>query len=265
VYLERPWFSSGVGELLGVVLWPDWHHEPPAPLQSFVSRWGRDPIWAAPPTPAGPSAEHFPRATGAASGLTLEELVTTDGDSRVSVVGHAVEYDEARGLWFCDIEIDAGDAYTPFVRLALARWQPHSLAGVEISRVVLAEYAQLAPERSVTLVRGPAGAGTVDVSVMGRTFDVGPGGDRGSATEVVVEERLPGTEGELGWSETDDPGVTVTAGPLDGPETLRWTGQVRVPPNHAPGLYRLVVREYELFEPAHGATRRLVFAETLEL
>lgn len=265
VYLDRPWFSSGVGELLGVVLWPDWHHDPPEPMLSFVSRWGRDPIWAAPSTPAGPSAEHFPRATGAASGLALEELVNTDDDPRVSVVGHTVEYDEERGLWFCDIEIDAGDAYTPFVRLALARWQPHSLAGVEISRVVMAEYAQLAPERSVTLVRGPAGAGTVDVSVMGRTFDTGPGGDRGSATEVAVEERLPGTHGELGWSKTDDPSVTVTAGPVDGHETLRWTGQVRVPPNHAPGLYRLVVREYELFEPAHGATRRLVFAETLVL
>lgn len=263
VYLERPWFSSGVGELLGVVLWPDWHNDPPEQMMSFVSRWGRDPIWAAPPTPAGPSAEHFPRATDAASGLALEELVNTDDDSRVSVVGHAVEYDEERGLWFCDIEVDAGEAYTPFVRLALVRWQPHSLAGVEISRVVVAEYAQLAPERSVTFVRGPAGAGTVDVSVIGRTFDFGPAGDRGSVTEVSVEERLPGTDGEFGWSTTDDPGVTVTAGPLAGPATLRWTGQVRVPPDHAPETYRLVVREFELFEPAHGAARRLVFAETL--
>jgi hypothetical protein len=280
VYLDRPWYSSGADEQLGVVLWPDWANEPPEEMLSFVSRWGRDPIWAAPATPAGPSAEHFPLASGAASGLALEELANTGSDRRVGVVGHVPEYDAARKLWFCDIEIDAGDAYTPFVRLALARFQPHSLKGVELSRVVMAEYAQLAPERSVTIVRNPADAGTVDLSVTGRTFDAGPGGDRGSVTEVTVERRLedtigePGsrledTTGELGWTEAVEPGVTVTAGPVDVHETLRWTGQVRVPPGHPPGIYRVAVREYERFEPSPGAAadaaRRLVFAETVEI
>src|SRR4029077_14160854 len=48
LYMERPWFSSGAGELLGVVLRPakyapltaDWRT-----LRKFVSEWGMDPLW----------------------------------------------------------------------------------------------------------------------------------------------------------------------------------------------------------------------------
>jgi hypothetical protein len=43
------------------------------------------------------------------------------------VAGHAVSFDAERQLWFCDIDIDMGDAYYPFIRLALARFHPKSL------------------------------------------------------------------------------------------------------------------------------------------
>lgn len=51
---------------------------------------------------------------------------------------HDVTDDPERGLWFCDIEIDTGAAYWPFVRLALARYQPCSTEGAHLSEVVLA-------------------------------------------------------------------------------------------------------------------------------
>jgi hypothetical protein len=48
VYLERPWFSSGVGELLGVLL----RTEDVDPLSDlaeamkpYTSQWGNDPVW----------------------------------------------------------------------------------------------------------------------------------------------------------------------------------------------------------------------------
>jgi hypothetical protein len=52
-----------------------------------------------------------------------------------------------RQLWYADIEIDAGPSYLPFVRLALVRYQPTSLPDAHLSRVVLAEFVQLTPDR----------------------------------------------------------------------------------------------------------------------
>jgi hypothetical protein len=38
--------------------------------------------------------------------------------------------------------------YAPFVRLALVRYQPHALVASKVSRVVLADFAQLTPDRA---------------------------------------------------------------------------------------------------------------------
>ena len=45
-----------------------------------------------------------------------------------------VAFDADRGLWYCDIEIDTEAAYGPFVRLALVRYQPHSIPDAHLSR-----------------------------------------------------------------------------------------------------------------------------------
>ena len=37
------------------------------------------------------------------------------------------EFDQVRKLWYCDLQLDAGTSYFPFVKLALARYQPHSI------------------------------------------------------------------------------------------------------------------------------------------
>jgi hypothetical protein len=41
--------------------------------------------------------------------------------------------------------MDPGNAYFPFVRLALARFQPDSIPDAHLSRVILAEFIQLVP------------------------------------------------------------------------------------------------------------------------
>jgi hypothetical protein len=274
VYLDRPWFSSGVGEQLGVVLWPDPKTGPPEEVLGLVSRWGRDPIWSAPTKFRTPSPASFRLATGTPPQLLrLEER-----DVEVTVAGHDVAYDPARKLWFCDIEIDAGDSYTPFVRLALARWQPHSVTGVELSGVVLAEYAQLAPERAVTVVHDRADPTRVTVSVTGRTYrDVGapvsllPAGQLGSVVRVRVERRVPGTRGPVGWVDAmGDTGVKVDPDEFAFDEKLRWRGRLRIPADRDRGRYRVAVREHERFAADDGAggfqeADRLVFAETVEL
>ncbi len=63
--------------------------------------------------------------------------------------------DDERRLWFCDIGVNPGAAYWPFVRLALGRHQPCSTEGAHLSEVVLADVMQLAADRSL-VVRGAA-------------------------------------------------------------------------------------------------------------
>jgi len=50
----------------------------------------------------------------------------------VAVAGHTVSYDQDRSLWYSDIQFDwstkSGTSYFPFVRLALARYQPEVMS-----------------------------------------------------------------------------------------------------------------------------------------
>ena len=50
IYLERPWYSSGEGELVGVLLAPG--GDDSRGCSGLVSQWGADPVWvSAPVTP----------------------------------------------------------------------------------------------------------------------------------------------------------------------------------------------------------------------
>lgn len=59
-----------------------------------------------------------------------------DASGPIEVAPHDVFFDDVRQLWYCDIEIDHGRSYWPFVRLALARYQPASDSGAHLSDVV---------------------------------------------------------------------------------------------------------------------------------
>src|SRR5262249_47037001 len=100
VYIGRPWFSSGAGELLGVVLLPCG----PVPLeqQAYYTSVGRDPIWSSRPINALGTAD-FPLAVDARGSLSLEETGLS-----TSVAGHEVQFDPERKLWFCDIQLAPG-------------------------------------------------------------------------------------------------------------------------------------------------------------
>jgi len=198
VYLERPWYSSGEGELLGVVLTGSAPTTPTEslttgvvstsrstrrearsgpvhigglqilaqgmgsdnPVRLLTTQCGMDPVWksAATPTRLGPG--HFPRAVSSQNGLTFAEA---DGVYAL-VAGHEVHFDEDRGLWYSDIVVDLGQSYFPFIRLALARYQPASIADAHLSRVVLADFMQPAPDRTAAVMRQTASEIRVMVS-----------------------------------------------------------------------------------------------------
>ncbi|MCO5296337.1 MAG: hypothetical protein M9921_05710 [Fimbriimonadaceae bacterium] len=205
IYLRRPWFSSGNGERLAIVL-PSGAYEgakapagmPNAAEYPYVTLFGADPTNKSGNVHARPLSNHFPGAAPAGKYLKLEENPALN----VGAVSVPVQFDAERQLWFADVQIDAGNAaYMPFVRLALARYQEFSVPGLELSRVAVADFMQLAPDRSATVTYLSdtrfkvvvSGVGTADGSPPGRvivgTVEVSPGTYDGKAV----------TDEETGW------------------------------------------------------------------
>lgn len=174
------------------------------------------------------------------------------------LAAYAPHYDAARRLWYCDIDIDAGASYFPFVRLALARYQPYSIGGAHLSKVVLADFAQVVPHRSTTVrsdrrndrvlvtVRGVAAAN----DIVDRLYR--PNGNDPASIEdcrlvvATVERTRRGGAAELGWQPTGSRTVLGVGG-LDGSEAW-WSGRVRMPSPERRFDYRIAVEEHELYE-----------------
>ena len=259
IYLSRPWHSSGQGELLGVVLWQA-SQPPPDDIarekyKEFFTQWGLDPIWQSDSLDDVPEYGDFSAATSTATALTLEETPL-----QVDVAGHEVTFDETRGLWYCDVIFGAMDAYEPFVRLALARYQPSSIAGVELSHVVLADFAQLTPDRSASL--------TVDAATPTRARLVvggpAPDGPTKSVVTVTVEERAENIGTDLGWVPAPADRVSVSE---DSPAPpVLWSGTISFAARPVPGVFRVVIRESEVIEidpPAGAPSAGPVYGERL--
>jgi hypothetical protein len=276
VYLRRPWFSSGQGELLGVVFGPDLAmSDIPGSLLPYVTQWGMDPMWLSKPAAPALTIEQFaiPKSEWPAhfnGSVTLDELA----GQAVAVAGFPVEYDPRRGLWFSDIELDPGNSafdpqklrlnggYFPFVRLALARFQPKSVAGAHVSRVVRADFAQLVPDRRATFVMSAAGAGAkVTVTIEGLKHDTASIGIT-TQFDVTVEELVDPASGELGW----EPAAVNTDYDVN-PDTPTgsqiWQGKLTLKKPFATGKFRVAVREAER-HPTPGKDNselRLVYAD----
>ncbi|HEV8187375.1 MAG TPA: hypothetical protein VGP83_06480 [Pyrinomonadaceae bacterium] len=283
IYLDRPWFSSGDGELLGVVFQEGTNFlTMDVAFRRFVTIWGADPIWHANPAPDQAQKINFKNVVTDESGKLLQE----DSKADVTVVGYAVNFDAERRLWFADISIDTGNAYWPFVRLALARFQPKSIKDAFISQIVRADFIQLPPDRLAEITVGGA---SVHLKVTGPTyfrsevvetvkdfpfFSGSPTSNGLSEIEAVIEER----------NATDDPGNELSWKPIDATRTLliqnpakpgEWEGDVPFA-TLAPGLMRLTLKEFEWYRTDDAISqdaprtqirvaRRLVYADVFAL
>lgn len=243
VYLQRPWYSSGEGELLGVILWPESQPSPDTPtrekFKSFFTQWGLDPIWKTELLQPVPATWDFPEAAAQAGSLSLEETALP-----VDVAGHCVAFDAQRKLWYCDIIFDTTSVYRPFVRLALARYQPHSLPGTELSHVVLADFAQLAPDRSAALSVDPSDPRQGRVFVGG----LAPEGPIKPVFTVTVERRMANVVSDMGWEAAPAALVAVTQDPpgSGNADAVLWSGTVAFTKTPVQGQFRVVVREFEI-------------------
>jgi hypothetical protein len=206
VWLDRPWFSSGDGELLGVVISQTGGGSFKAinpKVESFVTQWGRDPFWTG-TLPKAQAGETDFSARVTSEVLGLQEFP----GEKVMVIGHRVYWDNDRRLWYCDIELDPLATYMPFVRLALVRYQPNSIDGAKISKVVLTDFAQILPNRrAIVSVQGAK----ITAALRGPDPLSGPMSHEPEATpsesgrnrvELVLQTRNLLLDSDLAWEDT---------------------------------------------------------------
>ncbi|MBP6016522.1 MAG: hypothetical protein KA586_07360 [Candidatus Promineofilum sp.] len=296
VYLGRPWFSSGEGELLGVALWSNANGSLTAAnrdkFKAYFTQWGMDPIWKTANLTGAPAVYHFPDSETGDYGVSLEEetaRLSAGEPGRVDVAGFPVVYDPERRLWFADLTLNTGNTYAPFVRLALVRYQPHALDDARISRVVLADFVQLTPNRSVLLSVEPGAPRQLRVVVSGVAPQGPPAALRRAAPlpspaarpthiRVSVQRHDDTIASDLAWHDVEDSTAVVVTPLFDNvypgqPDLEMWAGVVTFGPTPPPGRYRLLIEEYEYISAdytiANGQIAeqagRLIFAETVEL
>jgi hypothetical protein len=245
VYLDRPWYSAGDGELLGVVLYP---HTVSNELKSYVTQWGMDPIRNSKVPKGILTINDFIDFEKSQKNLSLEELGPT---SKIfDVVGFKPEYNKDRKLWCCDIQFDSEKikSYYPFVRLALVRYQPNSIPHAHLSQVVLTDFVQLANDR--TLFIEFLDKTTFYLSVKG----YGTGDRSSNRVEVTIEELPPGAHEEFGWtpikgSKKQPNPYTLHLKPVNIKTYLwEWYARLQLPKSRKNKTYRLVVKEYEKYK-----------------
>jgi hypothetical protein len=268
VYLGRTWGSSGDGELLGVVLSPTPQVAQSDDAKAFVTVWGRDPVWVTSALAFSPAVGDFPLATHTSSSLLLREF------GPVAVAGHDVAFDPDRKLWYSDIEFSPSSetSYWPFIRLALARYQPDSLdqpfsdGGLFVSPVVLSDFAQLAPDRgaNLTFFTPPPASNARRVDV--RVFGPAPFTTGGATNEVRVQvqqlRRNVDPSDDLAWDDVGAEHVLSFSNHL----LPTWSGTVLLPAPRGSRPFRLAIVECELIPKDGGGTgRRLVYVETIQV
>jgi hypothetical protein len=140
----------------------------------------------------------------------------SSSETTVEVAPHDVFYDEKRQLWYCDIEIDQGSAYYPFIRLALARYQPVSVNGAHLSKIVLADFMPLATDRWLNVTHTD-NARTRHVAVYGNRYQDSSGhieapGDVSNTgvIEVWVERLNEAAGDDFGWERVSEAKVQPT-------------------------------------------------------
>jgi hypothetical protein len=213
------------------------------------------------------------------SGAEIHESVPlSEQPGRVAIASYEPVFDPDRKLWACDLAVDMAQlpwGEWPFVRLALARHQPEALFLSRLSKVVRAQWAQLAPDRALKVTR--TGTHSVDVELRGRgrlvpdankvfvAFEVADGPD---PDELDWRRPEGGDPLELDfrlWEEAIPHAIDAEGG-----EELVWAKTSLEPPVPIPaGLsVRLVVRELERRDGEGSVGRgaiRIVYADDVRL
>ncbi|MGI8901999.1 MAG: hypothetical protein ACR2HA_13940 [Nocardioides sp.] len=236
VELARPWFTTGEGEALAVLVWPGAEDELPEAVREQVTWCNRDPIHATATLPALATESQF---TGFQAAV---DVPLAPGGPEVRALAFPVFFHENH--WYADVELPgvAAASYSPFVRLAVARFQGQSLVApddLRMSSVVTVELSQVLPDRHLEVTR-VAGGVQVKLSGLARLAE-----HQANRIFASLERRVGAPGGDLtslGLGDPDFPAWTRVAG---GTTTGVVGESLSLTPPADGGPLRLVVREVE--------------------
>jgi hypothetical protein len=264
------------------------------PKEEFLTRWGADPIHLSGDLSDLIPADQFASAEMPVPDLPLE-LPHRDDDLpggtpqldidkgcpndppdsskarktrdaapntvNVAIAAYTPKLDAQRGdAWYCDLPITSGDAYFPFIRLGLSRYQPNS-SQVELAlSYPVAEWAQIPPQRKASIQF--TGSRKILVTVTGIGYHQSQGDElpnerhlidrprlRIRVCRAVLPDRIPELQNEINYLP-----LVVGGKPLDYPKlvpnvsgnTVTWMQEITLPETKGMGRYAVIVEETEV-------------------
>ncbi len=256
VFLERGWYSSGVGEQLAVVLSNGGTPSDPR-LLALLTQAGAD------PTVKTNAAQRFPAASEFTLGTAHKDIVPAELDtSLVSVAAHDVVWDAQRRRWACDIVLPPQKVYQPFVSLMLARFQPNSIAKMHLSPIANVEWAQLAPDRTATVAMDMLDLTRVKVTVAGQS---GTGTDAANTSpnrvSVIVQTAFGLNPRDLDWQISGPATGTELTATMSPDGFTTWTGTLNLGISRLLRPHRLVIVEHE----RNSGGGRLIYSDVIRI
>lgn len=252
LWLERPWYSSGSNETLGVVCWGHTRVRQ-GEVERYlrvVSRWGTDPIFeetVGPTTDMGvivrddftyalddsPADLTIPPSSSSQFTSSIQPKDAKDStaaphagapggdDAALALAVHQPKFHPDARLWFCDIFIRPR-RYTPHISLSVVRYQPFALPSCAVSESVRVDWMQIQPPRTMRLQANVNGTLRIEIVVTG-TFPASLREDR--RLILCRLERFPkslrpanvasANLPELGWKDVPLPAEEIPAADLE--------------------------------------------------
>jgi hypothetical protein len=176
------------------------------------------------------------------------------------------------GFWTCDVAIDSGPAYSPFVQLGLVRYQPHAVDGLHLSPPIR-RWVKVPPAREGRVVF-KSDDHTLTFERHGIGYYRTETGDRHDDERHLTDFPLLNWRlltavrrndvpwegspwnGEISWRPVLQNGQVVQKlrlRPIQRGAELWWVGEVTLPERRYDGDYALLLEEIELMAQEVGA------------
>jgi hypothetical protein len=185
IFLRRGWFSSGQDEMLAVIFSPSGNN---TPTRLPMTEMAFDPVATAvqdipaearqlsidsigmvnerPEPGFAVIKADFPHPEAPSAAMIAKDGNKTVQWPPIQTAVHPVRYSPHRGLWYCDILFKHSFEVlpTPFLRLAVARYQPNAPQEIQLSKTVRLDLFPLQNSRTATLERMGARQYTLTVA-----------------------------------------------------------------------------------------------------